>query len=233
MTTFLRHGAVELALHTLKAGGDGAAGDGANGDGAYGDGARRPLLLLHGLGERSPGALPPQYASWPGPVHALDFTGHGVSTVPVAGGYTAEILMGDADVALAALGPLTVAGRGLGAYVALLLAGARPDGVRGAIVLDGPGLAGGGATPASPSVATVDPNAVVPPDPWALAELTRDPRPPDYATTFVRQAVSFSGLERPVAVCAVGRPSWVDAVLHEPGVARIDLAGALALYASV
>lgn len=217
--TVLRHGAVELALHALKEG-DGAAD-------------RRSLLLLHGLGERSPAELPAQYASWAGPVHALDFTGHGASTVPVAGGYTAEILMGDADTALAALGSVTIVGRGLGAYVALLLAGARPEEVRGAILLDGPGLAGGGSTPASPSVACVDPQAPVPPDPWALIELTRDPRPPDYATTFVRQAVSFSGLDRPVAVCAIGRPSWVDAVLHEPGVVKTDLAGALALYASV
>lgn len=211
----LRHGAVELALHPLK-----------EGDG-------RPLLLLHGLGERSPDHLSAQYASWPGAVHALDFTGHGASTVPSGGGYTAEILMGDADAALAELGQATVVGRGLGAYVALLLAGARPEDVRGAIVLDGPGLAGGGSTPSSPSVATVDPTAPVPPDPWALVELTRDPRPPDYATTFVRQAVSFSGLDRPLTVCAIGRPAWVDAVLHEPGVAKTDLAAALALYASV
>ena len=211
----LRHGAVELALHTLK------------------EGAARPLLLLHGLGERAPAELPAQYEAWPGAVHALDFTGHGASTVPTGGGYTAEILMGDADAALAELGQATVAGRGLGAYVALLLAGARPEDVRGAIVLDGPGLAGGGSTPSSPSVGAVDPQAPVPPDPWALVELTRDPRPPDYATTFVRQAVSFSGLAQPVAVCAVGRPSWVDAVLHEPGVARTDLASALASYASV
>jgi len=211
----LRHGAIELALHLLK------------------EGEGRPLLVLHGLGERSPEELPAQYASWPGAVHALDFTGHGSSTVPAGGGYTAEILMGDADTALAELGQATVVGRGLGAYVALLLAGARPEDVRGAIVLDGPGLAGGGSTPSSPSVATVDPTAPAPPDPWALVELTRDPRPPDYATTFVRQAVSFSGLDRPLAVCAIGRPAWVDAVLHEPGVAETDLAAALTLYASV
>ena len=162
-TKTLRHGAIELALHTLKERSDGA----------------RPLLLLHGLGERSPDHLPEQYASWPGAVHALDFTGHGASTVPAGGGYTAEILMGDADTALAELNQATVVGRGLGAYVALLLAGARPEDVRGAVVLDGPGLAGGGSTPSSPSVATVDPTAPVPPDPWALVELTRDPRPPD------------------------------------------------------
>ena len=49
----------------------------------------------------------------------------------------------------------------------------------------------------------------------------------------MRQAVSFSGLDRPLTVCAIGRPAWVDAVLHEPGVANTDLAAALTLYASV
>jgi pimeloyl-ACP methyl ester carboxylesterase len=212
----LRHGAVDLALHTLVD----APGSPA-----------QPLLLLHGLGEQSPRSLPQQYASWPGAVHALDFTGHGRSTVPAGGGYTAEILMGDADAALAALGPVTIAGRGLGAYIALLVAGARPDDVRGAVLLDGPGLAGGGSTPSSPRVATVDEHAPTPPDPWALAELTSDPRPPDYAATFVRQAVSFSGLSRPVTVCAIGRPGWVEAVLQQPGVASSTLAEALAFYA--
>ena len=34
---------------------------------------------------------------------ALDFTGHGLSTIPPGGGYNAEILLADADIALAAL----------------------------------------------------------------------------------------------------------------------------------
>lgn len=212
----LRHGAVELALHELRAGSDG-----------------RALLLVHGLGERSPSALPPQYAAWPGPVHALDLTGHGESTVPRGGGYTAEILMADVDAALAELGTATVVGRGLGAYLALLVAGARPEHVRGAILCDGPGLAGGGSTPASPVVAHVDHDAPSPPDPWALAEMTRDPRPADYAATFVRQAVNFSGLHDPIVVCAVGRPAWLEAALDEPGVRAAPLKDALRTYASV
>ena len=60
--------------------------------------------------------------------------------------------MADADAALARLGRATLLGRGLGAYVALLLAGARPKPVRGAILCDGPGLAGGGSRPGSPTV---------------------------------------------------------------------------------
>ena len=55
--------------------------------------------------------------------------------------------MGDVDAALAHLGPSTVLGRGLGAYIALLIAGARPDLVRGAVLADGPGLVGGGREP--------------------------------------------------------------------------------------
>ena len=65
-------------------------------------------------------------------------------------------------------------GRGLGAYVALLLAGARPDAVRGAILFDGPGILGGGTGPGPSVVAAVDDSAPAPPDPFALAELSRD-----------------------------------------------------------
>jgi pimeloyl-ACP methyl ester carboxylesterase len=208
------HGRVELALHELRAG------------------AGRPLLLLHALGERTPTSAPPAYDAWPGPVVGLDFTGHGASTIPKGGGYGAEILMADADAALAELGPSTVVGRGLGAYVAVLLAGARPAEVRGAILRDGPGLVGGGVTPTSPHVAVIDPDAVVPPDPWALAELTRDPRPPDYATSFVRQATTFSDLESPITVCAIGRPAWLEAVVAEPGVRVATLDEALEAYRS-
>ena len=214
MTT-VRHGRTELALHELR----GPVGDGG-----------RPLLHLHGLGERSPSSLPALYEGWPGPVYGLDFTGHGDSTIPKGGGYGAEILMADADAALAELGPATVVGRGLGAYVAVLLAGARPTDVRGTILRDGPGLVGGGITPTSPHVATVDVDGLVPPDPWALVELTRDPRPPDYATSFVRQATHFSELAEPVAVCAIGRPAWLEAVVAEPGVRVCTLSEALEMY---
>ena len=95
--TMLRHNKVDLALHTLR------EGFGRKGFGREGDGTA--LLLLHGLGEASP-EHPPQWAQrWVGPVVALDFTGHGNSTIPQGGGYTAEIVLADADVALAELGP--------------------------------------------------------------------------------------------------------------------------------
>jgi pimeloyl-ACP methyl ester carboxylesterase len=211
--TFLGHLRSRLALHTLR------AGDGM------------PLLHLHGLAEASPLAVPAALEAWPGPVYALDFTGHGESSVPAGGGYTAEALMGDADTALAHLGHATLFGRGLGAYIALLLAGARPAQVHGAVLFDGPGLLGGGTAPCSPSVVAIDPAAVAPPDPFALAELARDLRPTDYAGTFARLATQASPLEHPIAVAAVNRPDWLVAVVREPGVVELPIDEAIALFA--
>ena len=161
---WLRHARAELALHCLKEGGEGSASDEPHSAETASTASARsraqtqgtPLLLLHGLAERSPEAVPPYLAEWPGPVFALDFVGHGASTMPEGGGYTAEMLLADADTALRHLGEATVLGRGLGAYVALLLAGARPDAVRGAILFDGPGILGGGTGPGPSVVAAVD-----------------------------------------------------------------------------
>ncbi len=215
MTVRLQHNKVTLALHELR------AGDG------------RPLLHLHGLGERTPTSVPAHLDAWPGPIWGLDLTGHGESSVPVGGGYYCEALMGDVDIALAHLGPCTLFGRGLGAYVALLAAGGRPELVRGAICADGPGLAGGGAMPASPWLPAVPvPVAATTPDPLALIELTRDIRPPDYAASFARLAVHGAGLDVVIAVCGLARPPWLEAVASEPGVVECPVDEALALFAS-
>lgn len=80
-TAWVRHGRSDLALQCLR------------------EGEGRALLLLHGLGERTPTVAPDWVAPWPGPVWGLDFTGHGRSTLPRGGGYTAEMLLGDADAA--------------------------------------------------------------------------------------------------------------------------------------
>lgn len=214
-TVRLRHNKVELALHHLR------------------DGDGRPLLHLHGLAERSPAAVPDHLAAWPGPIWALDLTGHGASDPAVGAGYFCEALMGDVDTAIAHLGSVTIYGRGLGAYVGLLASGGRAEAVHGAILADGPGLAGGGPAPGSPVIVTrVDPAPPGgTPDPWALHELTRDIRPGDYAATFARQATTRSGLDTALAAVGVNRPPWLEAVVAEPGVVECSLAEALPLFA--
>lgn len=215
-TVTLTHNRVELALHLLR----------------DGDPTHHAVLLLHGLGEASPTTAPDWTDSWAGPVWALDFTGHGESTVPRGGGYSAEILLADADVALAHTGPATVVGRGVGAYVALLVAGARPTLVRGAVLLDGPGLWGGASGPTSASYPILDPAPGTTPDPFALLELSRDLRPRDYAALFVRLALEGSGLDEPITVVATVRPPWLDSVVQEVGVIETThLAAALTHYA--
>ena len=213
MTVFLNHQRVRLALHTLLS----APG--------------QPLLLLHGLGETSPPALPAEFSTWPGPVYALDFTGHGQSSVPGGGGYTAETLMADADAALLRLGPSTVVGRGLGAYVALMLAGARPRDVRGVILCDGPGLEGGGDRP-GPAVIHPVPDQSEGADPFALLELANDVRPADYAASFAELAARGSGMEQPISIVATARPAWLTAVERQQGAVITTLDEALAAYAN-
>jgi pimeloyl-ACP methyl ester carboxylesterase len=148
---------------------------------------------------------------------ALDFTGHGASTVPQGGGYTAELLLADADIALRHVGAATVVGRGLGAYIALLLAGTRADRVRGVVLADGPGLSGGASVPTTQTIVAF-PGGAGAPDPYALFELGRDLRPPDYATTFARFALQASPLDAPITVVARFRPPWLAAVANEHGV---------------
>jgi pimeloyl-ACP methyl ester carboxylesterase len=238
-TEYVTHNKIRLALHHLRSAEESP------------DPQCRPLLLLHGLGEQSSGSVPQWAAAWPGPIAALDFTGHGASTVPRGGGYSSEMLLADADAALAALNPqveveveglvatppvggpgITVLGRGLGAYIALQLAGARASQVHGAILCDGPGLAGGATEPTSMSFFAL-PSDGQPPDPYAMVELGRDLRPPDYATSFVRLAVTGSELDQPITVCAVFRPAWLEAACGEHGVSEATLSEALSSYAAL
>lgn len=216
-TVRLTHVGMDLALHRLRGG------------------MGRPLLCLHGLGEATPMSLPAPLERWPGPVWGLDLTGHGASSIPSGGGYTAEILMADTDAALAELGPATVVGRGLGAYVALLIAGARPDLVIGAILDDGPGLAGGGPSPHSPvSLRPAAESALdLTPDPYALIELSRDIRPADYAMSYLHQSLQFSALDVPISVVGVVRPPWLSAVVDGEGIVEETLPMALSRYAGV
>ncbi|HEX2484121.1 MAG TPA: alpha/beta hydrolase [Myxococcota bacterium] len=211
----LTHGRVKLALHPLR------------------ESAGPALLCLHAVGGSGldfAGAA----AHWPGPVFGLDFSGHGDSEPLRGGAYAPEVLAGDADAALAHVGPACLAGSGVGAYVALLLAGARPDLVPAALLLPGPGLAGGGPSPDHAGRAAprwVEDGAAAPPgsDP-AVRRLEWDLRPPDYADAFARAArrlLLADGGDAP--------PPWWEAVRASPTAqaAPGDVAGALAQLARV
>ena len=212
--TYLRHLRIELALHELRSG------------------TGRNLLILHGLGDSAARIVPPSADIWPGPVFALDFTGHGASSVPRGGGYTCEILLADADIALNHLGEATLLGHGLGGYIALMLAGARPERVMGTVIADGPGITGGSSGPTSARITPPleNPDRLTP-DPLALMELTSDIRPPDYANAFARLALQNSNIDDPITVCVRWQIPWLDAVISEPGVLHgIGLDDALKRY---
>lgn len=113
-----------------------------------------PLLLLHALGssaaewrsdwDRAGG----EGTLWNGPVYALDFVGHGQSDHVTGRYYYPELFLVDADRALEEIGDRAyLVGAGIGAYVAMLLAGSRPDRIPAALLLSGRGLASGGVQP--------------------------------------------------------------------------------------
>jgi pimeloyl-ACP methyl ester carboxylesterase len=219
--TAIRHERVSLALHALR------------------PGVGTPLLLLHALGG-SAGEWSREPIAWPGRVYALDFSGHGGSARVAGGAYTPELLVGDADAALARLGTACVAGAGLGAWVALLLAGARPDHVPAALLLPGAGLAGGGAVPdfqAAVSAEWIARTDVrlghggqrTAEDPYLLL-LEQDLRPVDYAGAFAARA-------RRLLLAEDGsvRPPWWEAVATSAAAERVpagDLRAALARLAA-
>jgi pimeloyl-ACP methyl ester carboxylesterase len=205
----LRNARVSLALHTLGSTAPALRG-GASSQPAEG----MPLLLLHALGGSADDfrAAPP---AWPGPIYALDFSGHGHSGRVHGGGYYPELWASDADLALAALGEVVVLGVGLGAYVALLLTGGRPEQVRCAVLCAGAGLDGGGTEP-DPSQPLLE-LVTRPPsrelqtspstDPGLLAGQDFSIRPPDYALRFAllarRIVLIEDGAARPPWWCAL------------------------------
>jgi pimeloyl-ACP methyl ester carboxylesterase len=210
----LRHGRVSIALHRLR------------------EAAGPTLLCLHAVGgsarDFAEGA-----ALWPGSVFALDFSGHGASGRLRGGAYHPEILAGDADAALAHVGPARLAGAGIGAYVALLLAGGRPEAVPGALLLPGPGLEGGGPAPGPASdggAHWTDLGAPLPGCDPAVRRLERDLRPPDYAEAFAREARRLL-----LAEGDFPQPPWWAAVRACPSAAPAppDLAGALSRLATL
>ena len=141
------------------------------------------------------------------------------------------MLIGDADAALQMLGQATLVGRGIGAYVALLISAARTNQVRGAILCDGAGLVGGGDRP-GPLLVRGVPGKPLSPDPFALVELASDIRPPDYVVRFAELAAEHSGLKHPISVVARSRPDWLKAVCDHPGAVEESRPAALGRFAS-
>lgn len=193
----LAHGRVSIELHPLRQGG----GD--------------VLLLLHELGG-SAGGWGEGWQSWPGAVYALDFAGHGASGRVRGGGYYPEYFVADADLALEALDDRAlVVGAGVGAYVAMLLAGARPDRIPCAALLPGRGLEGGGDRPDFEQPVRMSgrawearlaerANVYAPGTDPMVAMCEQDLRPTDYAADFAEaaSALLFSDLAAP------GPPWW-------------------------
>jgi len=204
----IQQGRIGLELHQL-AGGSGT-----------------PLLLLHQLyGSSDDWRATP--LSWRGPVYAIDLAGHGRSDWNKGGAYTPELLACGVDEALKRIGEAALAGSGVGAYIALLLAGARPETVTDALLLPGVGLDGGGAAPdydgegrifseAAPAREGCDP---------LLHFLERDIRPIDYVEPFAHRAQELVLVED-----GTPRPPWWNAVRAFPGVHVVpDLAAGLAI----
>jgi len=216
----LRSGRIEVALHTLR------------------DAPGPILLCLHAL--RGRGADFAELAgAWPGRMLALDFSGHGESDRPRGAAYTPELLAGDADAALAHAGRACLAGVGLGAYVALLVAGARPDRVPAAILLPGAGLEGSRTLPHT----LISGDALLE-EVSELLEAARrrdgsgfdpmvrlldaDPRPPDYARAHADRANRLL-----LAEDGELRPIWWESVRESGSALRApaDPRAALAVLA--
>lgn len=203
----LAHGRIEIELYQL-----------ARGEG-------RPLLLLHEL-YGSAASMGEGFSAWRGPLWALDFAGHGRSKWIRGGAYTPEILACDVDAALRHIGPSAIAGAGVGAYVAQIVAAARKDSVPAALLLPGAGLAGGGAAPdfSRPARPLLDTAAEREGCDRMVSFLDIDVRPPDYAASFARQVNRLVLLEDGTA-----RPPWWEASRRGANVVRVgDLTAGLA-----
>jgi pimeloyl-ACP methyl ester carboxylesterase len=215
----IRNGRVSLELHPHK-GGEGT-----------------PLLLLHALYGSSAG-WGDEIDRWPGPVFALDFTGHGASGRLRGGAYDYECFLSDADLALRSASgdtsrAVALAGAGMGAWYALLLAGARAEQVPACLLAPGAGLAGAGERPdpldVRPVVPTSEQRAAFrgDADPYVMMA-EREPRPSWFSQPFaqaVRRIVLVEdGRERPVW--------WRAARETAAAITALDLADGLTALAS-
>ncbi len=177
------------------------------------------LLFLHQMfGSSADGE--PLTAAWEGSVYALDFPGHGRSEWLPGGAYYPEYFAASADIALQQIGTAVVAGAGVGAYVALLLAGGRPDLIPAALLLPGVGLAGGGVAPDPsqplPDFATWSRIKTNGSDPLVTG-MEMFPRPPDFTQRFAAAA-------RRVLLAEDGsaRPPWWEEARTSPSAVAVS-----------
>lgn len=215
MITQLKHARLRLALHHLQTG------------------SGTPLLLLHELAGRAADWHVSELG-WTGPVYALDLSGHGHSDSMRGGAYVPERWAADADTAVRELGDdAWLLGAGVSAYIALLLAGARPESVRGAVLLPGHGLDGGGPEPDFEHA---------PPPPSAAPELAAFRREASYDPSVFFSESVIRPIERSracaeaagtIVLCEDGtsRPPWWRAINDLPNVhVHHSLSAASALY---
>jgi pimeloyl-ACP methyl ester carboxylesterase len=205
----IEHGDLTLALHELR------------GDDRRAAPEQPRLLLVHALegsGRDWTTAEARAWEAWQGPVLAVDLSGHGASDWRLGGAYTPELLAADVDAVLTAVGSCAVAGSGVGAWVALLVAGGRPDLVPAALLLPGAGLEGAGPLPSEArgplflgeaellrAMRAPEPRYVTT-DPMVRA-CASDVRPVDHATAFAARASKLLLLED-----GSPRPPWWEAV---------------------
>jgi pimeloyl-ACP methyl ester carboxylesterase len=207
-TTRIRHGRIELALHSRP---------GRRGP---------PLLLLHALNTAHTWDL--HEIPWAGPVHALDLAGHGASDWLRGGGYTPELFAADADNALAHLGDeargVCIAGSGIGAYAALLLGGARPEQVSAVLLMPGEGLGRGAGEPdfeqRPQRWAPLEPTSAEHRSDPALVRLNDAIRPRDYARSFAERARQILLLED-ADTTAEALPGWWQIAAETPGARKV------------
>lgn len=208
-------GRYQVALHTLK------------------DGEGPTLLGLHGVGG-SHRDIAPLAAVWPGAVYALDLAGHGASDRLLGSAYSCETWAADADATLAELGEVSLVGLGSGGFAALLASGARPDLIRGTLLLPGPGLSGGGEDPRDRSTApgrafhrqlvqAIEAGETQGCDPMVF-EIDRHPRPRRYARAFAEAATAVLLGEDDTA-----QPSWWQEISTLDGTTAVPSDPATAL----
>jgi pimeloyl-ACP methyl ester carboxylesterase len=212
----IRHGRISLELRELR------TGPGAS------------LLLLHEL-DGSGSDWTAVADTWPGSACALDFCGHGRSDWVKGGAYSPELLVADADAVLASAGCSAVAGAGLGAYVAFLLASARPELVVAALLCPGKGLDGAATKrtdgPAVPPFRELADGArTVGGNDARICSLDVDVRPAEYAA-------ALAGRAQCLLLCEDGgpRPLWWAALRRLPAAESVsgDVRFGLARLASV